>query len=230
MRRDYVLTLISRWPTFPSTVNLCKINCVIFSDTHYSFGPPIVAQSIACWGVVHSHSLLLFPIVGLSGSTPLLAQQGDDTKQISNSWNTIPFQRWKVLTFPFKSWCKFSRLWRNIEKHMYFGGDSRPPAISETFLVGYFHSCDWLSGFSETTYSNKKLTIYIRTLLHKQQFSEIETCPLPSRMILYRKEFSPHRWRAKLASSRKTVSQSKLYARSTWMFLIGRFFRLCNSL
>ena len=41
MRRHYVFTEISRWSTFSPTVNLCNINCVIFSDTHCSFGPPI---------------------------------------------------------------------------------------------------------------------------------------------------------------------------------------------
>ena len=40
MRRHYVFTVISRWSTFSSTVNVCNINCVIFSDTHCSFGPP----------------------------------------------------------------------------------------------------------------------------------------------------------------------------------------------
>ena len=42
MRRHYVFTVISRWSTFSSTVNVCNINCVIFSDTHCSFGPPIL--------------------------------------------------------------------------------------------------------------------------------------------------------------------------------------------
>ena len=52
MRRHYVFTVICRWSTFSSTVNVCNINCVIFSDTHCSFGPPIiVAQSISCGGV-----------------------------------------------------------------------------------------------------------------------------------------------------------------------------------
>ena len=41
MRRHYVFTVISRWSTFSSTVNVRNINCVIFSDTHCSFGPPI---------------------------------------------------------------------------------------------------------------------------------------------------------------------------------------------
>ena len=41
MRRHYVFTVISRWSTFSSTVNVCNINCVIFSDTHCSFGPPL---------------------------------------------------------------------------------------------------------------------------------------------------------------------------------------------
>ena len=45
MRRHYVFTVISRWSTFSSTVNLCNINCVIFSDTHCSFGPPILWHS-----------------------------------------------------------------------------------------------------------------------------------------------------------------------------------------
>ena len=56
MSRHYVFTVISRWSTFSSTVNLCNINCVIFSDTHCSLGPPIisdnVAQSISC-GVLY---------------------------------------------------------------------------------------------------------------------------------------------------------------------------------
>ena len=41
MSRHYVFTVIFRLSTFSSTVNLCNINCVIFSDTHCSFGPPI---------------------------------------------------------------------------------------------------------------------------------------------------------------------------------------------
>ena len=41
MRRHYVFTVIYRWSIFSSTVNLCNINCVIFSDTYCSFGPPI---------------------------------------------------------------------------------------------------------------------------------------------------------------------------------------------
>ena len=45
MRRHYVLTVISRWSTFSSTVNAYNINCVIFSDTHSSFGPPILWHS-----------------------------------------------------------------------------------------------------------------------------------------------------------------------------------------
>ena len=45
MRRHYVFTVISRWSTFSSTVNLCNINYVIFSDTHCSFGPPILWHS-----------------------------------------------------------------------------------------------------------------------------------------------------------------------------------------
>ena len=45
MRRHYVFTVISRWSTFSSTVNLCNINCAIFSDTHCSFGPPILWHS-----------------------------------------------------------------------------------------------------------------------------------------------------------------------------------------
>ena len=46
MSQDYVydFTLISRWSTFSDSVSLCNINCVIFSDTHRSFGPPIVGQ------------------------------------------------------------------------------------------------------------------------------------------------------------------------------------------
>ena len=49
MSQDHVFTLISRWLTFSSTVNLCNINCIIFSDMRCPFGPPIVmivAQSI----------------------------------------------------------------------------------------------------------------------------------------------------------------------------------------
>ena len=45
MRWHYVFTVISRWSTFSSTVNVCNINCVIFSDTHCSFGPPILWHS-----------------------------------------------------------------------------------------------------------------------------------------------------------------------------------------
>ena len=45
MRRHYVFTVISRWSTYSSTVNVCNINCVIFSDTHSSFGPPILWHS-----------------------------------------------------------------------------------------------------------------------------------------------------------------------------------------
>ena len=39
MSRHYVFTVIFRWSTFSSTVNLCNINCVIFSDTHCSHSP-----------------------------------------------------------------------------------------------------------------------------------------------------------------------------------------------
>ena len=45
MRRHYVFTVISRWSTFSSTVDVCNINCVIFSDTHCSFRPPILWHS-----------------------------------------------------------------------------------------------------------------------------------------------------------------------------------------
>ena len=45
MSRHYVFTVIFRWSTFSSIVNLCNINCVIFSDTHGSFGPPILWHS-----------------------------------------------------------------------------------------------------------------------------------------------------------------------------------------
>ena len=45
MRQHYVFTVISRWSTFSSTVKVCNINCVIFSDTHSSFGPPILWHS-----------------------------------------------------------------------------------------------------------------------------------------------------------------------------------------
>ena len=45
MRWHYVFTVIYRWSTFSSTVNVCNINCVIFSDTHCSFGPPILWHS-----------------------------------------------------------------------------------------------------------------------------------------------------------------------------------------
>ena len=46
MGRHYVFIVISRWSTFSCTVNLCNINCVIFSDTHRSFGPPILWHSL----------------------------------------------------------------------------------------------------------------------------------------------------------------------------------------
>ena len=45
MRRHYVFTVISRWSTFSSTVDVCNIRCVIFSDTHCSFRPPILWHS-----------------------------------------------------------------------------------------------------------------------------------------------------------------------------------------
>ena len=45
MSRHYVFTVISRWSTFSSTVNFCNNNSVIFSDTHCSFGPPIMWHS-----------------------------------------------------------------------------------------------------------------------------------------------------------------------------------------
>ena len=50
MRRHYVFTVISRWSTFSSTVNVCNINCVIW---HALFlrSAHIVAQSISCGGV-----------------------------------------------------------------------------------------------------------------------------------------------------------------------------------
>ena len=66
MRRDYLydFTLISRWSTFSSTVNLCNINCVICSDTHRSFGPPIVAQSMSCGGVCnHENGMSKFDVI-----------------------------------------------------------------------------------------------------------------------------------------------------------------------
>ena len=45
MNQHYVFTAIFRWSTFSSTVNLCNINWFIFSDTHCSFGPPILWHS-----------------------------------------------------------------------------------------------------------------------------------------------------------------------------------------
>ena len=45
MSRHYVFTVIFRWSTYSSTVNLCNINCVIFGDTHCSFGPPTLWHS-----------------------------------------------------------------------------------------------------------------------------------------------------------------------------------------
>ena len=60
------LWLISRWSTFSSTgtVNLCNINCVICSDTHCSFGPPIVAQSMSCGGVRnHENGVSKFDVI-----------------------------------------------------------------------------------------------------------------------------------------------------------------------
>ena len=46
LRRHYVFTVIYRWSTFSSTVNLCNINCVIFSDTLCSFGPPLYCGTV----------------------------------------------------------------------------------------------------------------------------------------------------------------------------------------
>ena len=48
MRRHYVFIVISRWSTFSSTVNLCNINCVIFSDTHCSFGTVHFMRGCQC--------------------------------------------------------------------------------------------------------------------------------------------------------------------------------------
>ena len=45
MSRHYVFTVIFRWSTYSSTVNLCNINCVIFGDTHCSFDPPTLWHS-----------------------------------------------------------------------------------------------------------------------------------------------------------------------------------------
>ena len=45
MSRHYVFTVIFLWSTFSSTINLCNINCVGFSDTHCSYGPPILWHS-----------------------------------------------------------------------------------------------------------------------------------------------------------------------------------------
>ena len=45
MSLHYVFTVIFRWSTYSSTVNLCNINCVIFGDTHCSFGPPTLWHS-----------------------------------------------------------------------------------------------------------------------------------------------------------------------------------------
>ena len=66
MSRDYLFdfTLISRLSTFSSTVNLCNINCVICSDTHCSFGPPIVAQSMSYGGVRnHENGMSKFDVI-----------------------------------------------------------------------------------------------------------------------------------------------------------------------
>ena len=46
MRRHYVFTVISRWSTFSSTVDVCNIKCVIFSDTHCSFRPPLYCGTV----------------------------------------------------------------------------------------------------------------------------------------------------------------------------------------
>ena len=46
LRKSTVTRIISRWSTFPSTVNVCNTNCVIFSDTHCSFGPPILCGTV----------------------------------------------------------------------------------------------------------------------------------------------------------------------------------------
>ena len=42
MRWHYVFTVISRWSTFSSSVNVCNIK---LCDTHCSFGPPILWHS-----------------------------------------------------------------------------------------------------------------------------------------------------------------------------------------
>ena len=50
MSWHYVVTLISCWSTFSSTVNLCNINCVIFSDTHSSFWSAHCGTVHFMWG------------------------------------------------------------------------------------------------------------------------------------------------------------------------------------
>ena len=45
MSRYYVFTIILWWSTFSSTINLCNINCVGFSDMHCSYGLPILWHS-----------------------------------------------------------------------------------------------------------------------------------------------------------------------------------------
>ena len=58
MSQHYVFTVIFRWSTFSFTVNLCNINCVIFSDTHCSFGPPILWHSPFHAGVSYCSKIM----------------------------------------------------------------------------------------------------------------------------------------------------------------------------
>ena len=49
----------------------------------------------------------------------------------------------------------------NNVQQMYFGRDSRSPAIRETFRVAYFYVCDWLSGLGKTTATRATLNAEI---------------------------------------------------------------------
>ena len=67
MSRHYVFTVTFRWSTFSSTINLCNINCVGFSETHCSYGPPILWHSpfhagVSRVGARHFQNGVLGPI------------------------------------------------------------------------------------------------------------------------------------------------------------------------
>ena len=71
--------------------------------------------------------------------------------QVMQPWVLHVFNNDIIYRSGERYWCNISWLWKNEEKQINSCGDSRPPAMRETFRAGYFHSCDWLSDLSEKT-------------------------------------------------------------------------------